>query len=74
MLKRGSAQFISPFDNFIENSQVNDTQIWARQCIAEESFFIDAAKLWNNTNNDIKKSETKKAKKEIKRYCKTFPI
>ena len=40
-----------------------------------ESVSIDAAKLWNNAPAEIKNALTLKgAKREIKKFCKTFEM
>ena len=47
---------------------------WSKTAVAEASFTIDAAKLWNHALQSIKKVTTiSAAKAEIIKFCNTLP-
>ena len=47
----------------------------AKSSIGEQSFCINAGKIWNKAPTNIKEAKTLSlAKKFIKLYCKTLPI
>ena len=47
----------------------------AKRRVAQSSFHIDAARIWNGAPMEIRDSITlSEAKKQIKKYCKSLPV
>ena len=62
-------------DRVLRESSIRVLNDNAKTEIGERSFYISAAKIWNNLPKDIKCAKTLNcAKRLTKIYCKTMPI